>query len=120
MTRDGLEQVDREELIEPALSAHAAQQTAQATAEQEKARRVEVERQLAWFKKQLFGQKSEKRLGEVADVTQLSLGESIVGEGRPIEKTISVKAHVREGTKAPEPKEGPAPRSTTRCRGPVA
>ena len=110
MTRGGLEQIDREELIELALSAHAAQQTAQATAEQEKARRVEVERQLAWFKKQLFGQKSEKRLGEVADVTQLSLGENLVGEGRTVEKAISVKAHVRERKKAPQSKEEPAPR----------
>jgi transposase len=110
MTRGGLEQADREELIELALAAHAAQQTAQATAEQEKARRVEVERQLAWFKKQLFGQKSEKRLGEVADVTQLSLGESLLGTGRTIEKTISVKGHVRETTKAPGSKEEPAPR----------
>ena len=68
MTRDGLEAATRDELIEVALSEHA-------SAEQEKARRLEAERQLAWFKKQLFGQKSEKRSGPIAEVDQLSLGE---------------------------------------------
>ena len=103
MTREGLEQADREELIELALSVHA-------VAEQEKARRVEVERQLAWFKKQLFGRKSEKRLGEAVDGTQLSLGEAVQGERRAVEKTISVKAHARETTKASGSNEEPAPR----------
>jgi len=110
VTRQGLEQADREELIELALSAHAAQQTAQTTAEQEKARRLEAERQLAWFKKQLFGQKSEKRSGPITEVDQLSLGEKAEGERRPVQETISVKAHAREIKKPAEAKEEPAPR----------
>jgi len=82
MTRDGLEAATRDELIELALSEHA-------TAEGEKARRVEAERQLTWFKKQLFGQKSEKRSGPSAEVDQLSLGEAAEGDRRPVEKTVS-------------------------------
>ena len=93
MVREVIEQASREALIEIALSTHA-------VAEQEKARRLEAERQLAWFKKQLFGQKSEKRSGPIAEVEQLSLGEGTEGEHRPVEKTVSVKAHAREITKS--------------------
>ena len=99
MTRDGLETATRDELIEVALSEHA-------SAEQEKARRLEAERQLAWFKKQLFGQKSEKRSGPIAEIDQLSLGEETEGERRPVEKPVSVKAHAREISKpATTPKD---------------
>jgi len=83
MTREGLEQASREELIEMALSSHAAQQALQTLAEQEKARaeeektrRVEAEQQLRWFKNQIFGTKSERRI-EIDDTTQLSLGEAV-------------------------------------------
>lgn len=96
MTREGLEVADREELIESTLSAHAAKLAAEAVAEEEKARRVAAERELAWFKKQLFGQKSEKRSGPIAEVEQLSLGEGAEGDRKPVEKTVSVKAHARE------------------------
>lgn len=48
MTREGLKEAGREELIESTLSAHVAMQAAEATAEAEKARRIEVERQLAY------------------------------------------------------------------------
>ena len=89
MTREGLAAATRNELIDLALAEHA-------TAEQEKARRVEAERQLAWFKKQLFGQKSEKRSGPIVEVDQLSLGEGMEGEQRPAPKTVSVKTHARE------------------------
>lgn len=105
MTREGLEQAKREDLIEVALSAHAAQQAALVMAEQEKARRVEAERQLAWFKKQLFGTKSEKRPGPIAEVSQLSLGEATQGERRAVEKTVTVKAHARVIAEPAEPKQ---------------
>jgi len=82
MTREGLVEASREELIELALTSHA--------------RAEQAERQLAWFKKQLFGQKSEKRSGPIAEVEQLSLGEGAEGDHRPVEKTVSVKAHARE------------------------
>ena len=108
MTRDGLEQAKREDLIEIALSAHAAHQAAERTAEQEKARRLEAERQLAWFRKQLFGTKSEKRLGPIAEVIQLSLGEAAQAETGAAEQTLTVKAHARVIAKATQPKEEPA------------
>ena len=96
MTREGLEAATRDELIDLALSKHG-------SAEEEKARRVEAERQLAWFKKQLFGQKSEKRSGPIAEVDQLSLGEGVEGDRRPVEKTVSVKSHAREISKGSKP-----------------
>ncbi len=82
MTREGLEDATRDELIDLALASHV--------------RAEQAERQLAWFKKQVFGQKSEKRSGPIAEVEQLSLGEGTEGDRRPVEKTVSVKAHARE------------------------
>ena len=89
MTREGLEDATRDELIDLALTSHA--------------RAEQAERQLAWFKKQLFGQKSEKRSGPIAEVEQLALGEGVEGETRPVEKTVSVKAHAREISKGSKP-----------------
>jgi len=101
MVREAIEQASREELIELALSTHA-------VAEQEKARRIEAERQLAWLRKQLFGTKSEKRSGPIAEVSQLSLGEGVAGERRTVEQTITVKAHARVVSKEAEAKDEPA------------
>lgn len=108
MVREVIEQASREELIELALSTHAVAEQEKSRAEQEKARRLEAERQLAWFRKQLFGAKSEKRLGPIAEVDQLSLGEAMQGESRPVEKTLTVKAHARVISKTPEPEDEPA------------
>jgi len=91
-----LNNASRDDLIALLLDEHG-------RAEGEKQRRVEAERQLAWFKKQLFGAKSEKRHGEIVDVSQLSLGEALEGEQRVIEKTVSVKTHARAVTKPSEP-----------------
>ena len=55
VTRGNLDRASRDELIELALEAHR-------SAEQEKERRLEVEQQLRWFKQQLFGAKSERRM----------------------------------------------------------
>lgn len=107
MVREVIEQSSREELIELALSTHAVAEQEKSRAEQEKARRLEAERQLAWFKKQLFGTKSEKRIGPIAEVDQLSLGEAMQGESRPVEKTLTVKAHARAISNGPEPKDEP-------------
>ena len=74
-------------------------------------RLVEAERQLAWLKKQLFGTKSEKRYGgDIVDVAQLSLGEAVAGERRPVAKTVTVQGHARQLRKTDEPKEEPAVR----------
>ncbi len=69
MTREGLNEASREDLIKFALSADAAQKATQA-------RLDEVEGQLRWLKNQLFGTKSERRV-EVDSSTQLSLGEAV-------------------------------------------
>jgi transposase len=96
MTRDGLDEASREELIDFALSADAAHQAAQTLAEQEKARRLEVEHQLRWFKNQVFGTKSERRV-EIDDTTQLSLGEAVVKAIDMEEAPESVvREHVRK------------------------
>src|ERR1700694_4697300 len=51
--------------------------------------------QLEWFKRQLFGQKSERRLIE-RDSTQLNLGEAInQGQGEAPQKQRVVAAHTR-------------------------
>ena len=88
MTREGLDEASREELIEFALSAHA-------SSEQEKARRVEVEHQLRWLKNQLFGTKSERRV-DLDDTTQLSLGEAVTKATDPEEAPETVvREHAR-------------------------
>jgi transposase len=71
--REQLESASREELIE---------------------RLIEVEGQLRWFKQQLFGRKSERRIVE-PDPAQLSLGESLAqpDEASPAERPV--RAHTR-------------------------
>ncbi len=60
--RDDLSQASHEELIDLVLASHE--------------RLQDVEQQLRWFKKQLFGAKSERRLVEEPS-SQLSLGEGL-------------------------------------------
>lgn len=59
-----------------------------------------LERQIDWFKRQLFGTKSERRLKEV-DPTQLSLGQAFLGDAPtpPAPPTRMVASHQR---KAPQ------------------
>src|SRR5690606_17019969 len=99
MVREAIEQASREELIELTLATHAVAEQEKNRAEEEKARRLEAERQLAWFKKQLFGAKSEKRPGPIAEVSQLSLGEVVSGEPQTGEKSITVKTYARAVSK---------------------
>jgi len=100
VTEVDLHSASRKDLIARILDEHE-------RAEGEKKRRVEAERQLAWFKKQLFGTKSEKRHRESIDVSQLSLGEALEGERRAAPKTVTVKAHARNVTQPAEPREEP-------------
>ncbi len=65
--------------------------------------RVEdLERQIDWFKKQLFGQKSEKRVID-ADARQLSLGESVDAQDKhsEVQETL-VAAHTRRRKRSSE------------------
>jgi transposase len=64
-----------------------------------RARLAEVEAQLRWFKQQLFGAKSERRLPP--DPSQLVLGEGLVERTEPSDAGTPVRAHVRR----PRPKK---------------
>lgn len=57
-------------------------------------RLADAERQLAWFKRQLFGEKSERRL-TIDESRQLALGESLIAsrDGEPA--TTRIEAHDR-------------------------
>lgn len=81
MTQEEIEKASRDELIERIHSSEA--------------RREELEQQLRWFKKQLFGVKSERRFDIEANPQQLSLGESLAQEQAPVEKVTPVRGHDR-------------------------
>jgi transposase len=85
---EGLERASREELIDLVVDAHE-------LVDRERTRREQLERQLQWFKKQLFGAKSERRIDLVPDPSQLSLGESLTREAAAEEQKTVVPAHVR-------------------------
>lgn len=87
MGREELTQASRDELIEHALAAHAQAQATQARLEA-------AEAQLRWFKQQLFGTKSERRL-PAPDPAQLALGEGLAEGAESPEAGTAVRAHVR-------------------------
>lgn len=80
MTRDALQDVSREELIDRVLASQA--------------RLDEAERQLRWFQQQLFGRKSERRLPE-PDPAQLCLGESLAPTAETPVVETTVRSHAR-------------------------
>ena len=93
MTRDRLNEASRDELIDLVLASHT--------------RLEEVEQQLRWFKNQLFGAKSERRLVE-EDPSQLSLGESLATATDPEEKPATeVRGHARRKQNRPKEQEEP-------------
>jgi transposase len=80
--REALVHASRDELIERVLVTQA--------------RLEEVEAQLRWFKQQLFGAKSERRLPSDPDPAQLALGEGLAEKAaEPAEAGTPVRAHVR-------------------------
>ena len=98
MGRERLEGASREELIELVQAEHA-------RAEQAQARLEEVERQLRWFKQQLFGEKSERR--PPPDPSQLSLGEGLAQPAEPADAGPPVRAHVRHAQPKQDAGEDP-------------
>jgi transposase len=93
VTRDRLNEASRDELIDLVLASHT--------------RLEEVEQQLRWFKNQLFGAKSERRLVE-EDPSQLSLGESLATATDPEEKPATeVRGHARRRQNRPKEQEEP-------------
>lgn len=65
-----------------------------------RARSDELSRQVEWFKRQLFGSKSERRLLDAVG-RQLWLGE-LPAEGAAVEQTVTVAAHQRRRHREPE------------------
>ena len=86
MGRKELHRASREELIEQVL-------TARSEAEAAQSRLEEAEHQLRWFKQQLFGAKSERRI--VSDPSQLSLGEDLVEPTERGDAGTTVREHAR-------------------------
>lgn len=62
---------------------------------------TELERQLAWFRKQMLGQKSERRLLELGGAQQLSLGELLELTDKVPEETEPVREYHRRVSKRP-------------------
>lgn len=85
MTEKDLSQASRDELIDLVLASHGKLQ--------------EAEAQLRWFKTQLFGVKSERRVPGSDDPSQLSLGEGLEGEVVAEDPVTTVRGHQR--TKKP-------------------
>jgi transposase len=71
------------------------------------ARNEELSRQVEWFKRQLFGSKSERRVVD-PEGRQLWLGEAQGEQGRTAEPAITVAEHQRRRRRSPadEPDEG--------------
>jgi len=95
-----LDEASREELIEVTLEAHQA-------AEQEKQRRLAAEDQLRWFKQQLFGAKSERRLSADTDPSQLALGEGLSERTESPETAATVRGYVRQPRRPKQADEDP-------------
>jgi len=94
VTQEEISQASREELIERVLISEA--------------RREELEQQLRWFKKQLFGSKSERRPSVSDDPSQLCLGE--MADAQPAEtkaEVDTVRAHQRRKRTQCEDSEEP-------------
>ncbi len=81
MNRDDLTKASHEQLVDLVVSSQE--------------RLDEVERQLNWFKKQLFGAKSERRIVDDSDPNQLSLGESIETPAAASTPSTTVRSHPR-------------------------
>src|SRR3974390_3576888 len=65
-----------------------------ASHQEQTARIDDLTRQLEWFKKQMFGEKSERRLPP-PDGSQSSLGEWAQGDAQPEASTITIAEHRR-------------------------
>lgn len=70
-------------------------------------RNAEIQSQLTWFTKQLFGAKSERRIIEPVNTKQLCLGESFEVQQTPEEAAAeTVKSYARRKSSKPEIVEG--------------
>lgn len=88
MTQADLTKASRDELIERVLDSDR-------IAQREREQRLQAEQQLRWFKNQLFGQKSERRIDLLPDPHQLHLGESLVQKKAEGVASSQVRSHAR-------------------------
>ncbi len=100
MTREELSRANHSKLIDLVIDA-------QRDTERERQQRLQLEQQLRWFKKQLFGEKSERRIDLVPDPSQLHLGEGLVGEAKPVERATPVRGHTRRKRASAEEERDP-------------
>ena len=84
--------------FETAVSFVSAQRCLEEQRRELEERNRELEQQLSWFKKQLFGERSEKRAGET-DPRQLSLGELLSLDVEAPRAEETVKAYHRRAGK---------------------
>jgi transposase len=89
VTRKDFTQASREELIDLILAKHEQSEAAQSRLE-------EAEAQLRWFKQQIFGAKSERRVPGSEDPSQLCLGETLEPEERAEAPATTVRGHERK------------------------
>jgi transposase len=68
--------------------------------EEHTTRIAELERQVAWFQRQIFGSKSERRI-DTPDARQLGLGESFAAGATPPPPSVTVPSHTRRQAKKP-------------------
>jgi transposase len=88
VTDESLLHSSHDELVELVLRAYRDLEQAQSDQAQRDARIQELEEQLRWFKKQLFGRKSERRIVDSSS-SQLCLGEVLGESSRPApEETV--------------------------------
>ena len=62
------------------------------------ARNAELEQQVAWFQRQIFGSKSERRI-ELPDASQLGLGDSFAAGATPPPPSVTIPSHTRRQPK---------------------
>lgn len=95
MTRERFDDVSRDGLIDQLLASHTRLQDVESQLLLSHRRLEEIEAQLRWFKTQLFGAKSERRIIEPI-ASQLSLGESLAqANSTEPAPTTEVRGHPR-------------------------
>lgn len=94
MTREELVQADHAQLVDLVLDT-------QRDVALEREQRLQLEQQLRWFKKQLFGAKSERRIA-LDSPSQLCLGEGVAEKTKPALPETSVRSHQRRKRKPRE------------------
>ena len=95
MTEEDLTQASRKELVERLLDTDRVARHEREQRLQLDARLQQAEQQLRWFKNQLFGAKSERRMDLEPDPLQLNLGEQLAQKKSEEVASTQVRGHAR-------------------------